>query len=541
MGLLAGFKGARSHHGRWPDSGLLIAGGAAGVLACAGVLLVFEVPAKFVFAAFAGVASLLLLALSGNLRQVSLLLVFVCAPLGMRVSFNQFPHMGGAGAIFIDLVDPFIALLLFFQWRDSRLRPALGWRVPPAAVFWLGMIVLGVGSVLVGPLRTTALNETVRMAKLLLLALVILNEVVRRRQFEQVTVAIALMIIVQSGIAITQYVAGRQLGLSFLGEAPFEDIETLSAATLLTGDFVYRPDGLLGHANLLAGYLAMNLPIAVALLLAPVSRRLKLLLVLALVLGQLALVLTLSRTGWIAYSLAFVLALVLGAAHPASRSLYSHARGALMGLTVALALVMSPIIAQRIYSSDPTAVEYRLEWIQTAFAMIRDNPVFGVGLNAYTYNQMYYGKDRSPEALTDRYGPLWPAVHNSWLLTWTEQGTLGFLLWVAVHVSVLRVGWGNLRIRDPHIHAMAAGLLAGYIAIMIDGLASFFVRTEAPGRLYWMAAALILAAGYWRLREAQPQASDAPAAAHATEATAAFLESPAPRGRWLPTRRNPLR
>jgi polyphosphate kinase 2 (PPK2 family) len=41
--------------------------------------------------------------------------------------------------------------------------------------------VLGVGSVLAGPLRSTALNETVRMAKLLLLALVILNEVLRKR------------------------------------------------------------------------------------------------------------------------------------------------------------------------------------------------------------------------------------------------------------------------------------------------------------------------------------------------------------------------
>jgi O-antigen ligase len=541
MRLLGGVTGTRLHRSRRPDAPLLIAGGVAGVLACAGVLMAFELPAKFVFAAFAAVVSVLLLTLSGNLRQVSLLLVFVCAPLGMRVSFNQFPHMGGAGAIFVDLVDPFIALLLFFQWRDSRLRPALGWRVPPAAVFWLGMIVLGVGSVLAGPLRTTALNETVRMAKLLLLALVILNEVVRRRQFEQVTVAIALMIIVQSGIAITQYAAGRQLGLSFLGEAPFEDIETLSAATLLSGDFVYRPDGLLGHANLLAGYLAMNMPIAVALLLAPVSRRLKLLLALALLLGQLALVLTLSRTGWIAYSLAFVLALVLGAAHPASRSLYSHARGALLGLTLALALVMSPIIAQRISSSDPTAVEYRLEWIQTAFAMIRDNPVFGVGLNAYTYNQMYYGKDRSPEALTDRYGPLWPAVHNSWLLTWTEQGTLGFLLWVAVHVSVLRVGIRNLRIRDPMVHALGVGLLAGYIAIMVDGMASFFVRTEAPGRLYWMAAALILAAGYWRQQQDQEAAASPEEPAPPPPASGAFLEPAAGARRWLPSRRKPLR
>jgi hypothetical protein len=56
-----------------------------------------------------------------------------------------------------------------------------------------------------------------------------------------------------------------------------------------------------------------------------------------------------------------------------------------------------------------------------------------------------------------------------------------------------------------------------------------------------MAAALILAAGFWRLREGQAQASGPPAAPQAAEGTFAFLESPAQRGRWLPKSRNPLR
>ena len=84
------------------------------------------------------------------------MLVFACAPLGLRITFNAFPHMGGAGALFVDLVDPFLALLLFYQWRDTRRDGARPWRVPPAALFWIGMIILGVGTVAVGPLRTTA-------------------------------------------------------------------------------------------------------------------------------------------------------------------------------------------------------------------------------------------------------------------------------------------------------------------------------------------------------------------------------------------------
>ena len=511
----------------------------AGVLAFAATLLVFEVNAKYTFAACAAIFSVVLLPLSGHVRPICLILVFLFAPLGLRISFNPILHMGGAGAMFIDLVDPFLLLLLFFQWRDIRRQPGRRWRIPPATVFWVGMIVLGVGTVLIGPLRSTAANEVVRMAKLLLLAVVLVNEVVRRQQFQQVTLAIALMMILQSTIALTQYMMGRQLGLQALGEATDADIEALSAATLLTGDFVYRPDGLLGHSNLLAGYLAMNLPIAVALLLAPVSRRLKALLVLVLLVGQPALVLTLSRTGWIEYSVAFALVLGLGTLHPLSRRLYLHARLAVLGLALVVVLALTPVIVQRLSDTDPTAVEYRLEWLHTAASMILDNPVLGVGLNGYTYLQLPYGRDKTPEAMADRYGVLWPAVHNSWVLTWAEQGTLGFLLWVAVHVSVLRVGVQNLRIRDPMMHALGAGLLAGFIAIMIDGLASFFIRTEAPGRLFWMAAALILAIGYWRREQAQ-------AGSTAVQGAALPLPPdglPIPRrgNRWLPTRESPLR
>jgi O-antigen ligase len=142
--------------------------------------------------------------------------------------------------------------------------------------------------------------------------------------------------------------------------------------------------------------------------------------------------------------------------------------------------------------------------------------------------------------MSERYGDVnvWPAVHNSWILAWTEQGTIGFLLWVLFHFSVIAEGVRNLRIRDPMMHALSVGLLAGFVAIMIDGLASFFVRTEAPARMFWIATGLILAIGYWR-REGEPAAL----------AVAGLPGVPEPRrggppaggGRWLPGRESALR
>lgn len=515
----------------------LIGGLVAGALAFAALVLVGQVSAKVSAAAFAGLVTVLLVPLTGNPRLACLYLVLLFAPLGLRATFFRFPHMGGAGATFIDLVDPFIFALLFFQLRDRflGLRP---FRMPPAMWFWAGMIVLGVGSVIFGTLRTTSANETVRMFKLLLLALAVLNEVVRPQQFRHVIIAIAAGMVLQSGVALAQYGLGRQLGLQILGEASNDDIEALSTATLLTRDFVYRPSGLLGHANLLAAYLALYMPMAVALLLSPLSRGLKALLALSLVLGLPALVLTLSRAGWIEYSVAFVLVLWLGSLHPVSRRVFMPARTVLIAVTAIGVLALTPPIVQRLSASDPTAVEYRLEWLRTAAAMVADNPVFGVGLNTYVYKQLPYGADKTPEAMTERYGPLWPAVHNSWALVWTEQGTVGFIFWVAVHVSILRVAVRNLRIRDPVLHAMNAGLMAGFIAIMIDGLASFFVRTEAPARLFWIAAALILALGTWRRSQEQAEAA---AAAREPETTAGPAPGRGRRARWLPARQRGLR
>ena len=462
----------------------LLGGLLGGALAVAAIVYVQQGEPKHVVVVVGGALLLAALALIKSPRLFCLYMVLLLAHLDLRMSFFVYPHLGGASATFIEAVDPFILLLLGFQVRDRIRGYRPTYRFPLTYKFWVGMIVLGVGSVIfMSSLRITAANEVVRMTKLLVLALVVVNEVVRRKQFYHAIIALMLGLIVQSCVALTQYERGTQIGLGFLGEASDESIRTLSDATLLTGEFVYRPSGLLGHANLLAAMLALFLPVAVALLLAPVSRRLKLLLGVALLIGQAVLVLTLSRAGWIDFAIAFAIVLVLGAAHSVSRRKYMVARVVIIAGTVATALALSPLILVRLYDTDPSAVEFRLRWLKTARAMIEDNLVFGAGLNTYVFAQLRYGEDRTPEAMQDRYGKFWPAVHNTWALTWAEQGTIGFILFVALHVCVIVEAFRNLRIRDPMMHALNVGLLAGFIAIMIDGLASFFLRVEGPGRM----------------------------------------------------------
>jgi len=518
----------------------LLGGLVAGTLGFAAIIFAHEGENKYVAVAFAGALILIAMPLIRNLRLFCLYMILLLAPLFLRLSFLRFPHMGGAGAMYIEVVDPFLLLLLYFQVRDRIRGYRRGYRFPAACALWSAMILLGVGSVIfMGTLRITAANEVVRMTKLLLLVLLLINEVVERRQFHHVVVALSLGVILQSTIALTQYLRGAQIGLGFLGEASDKEIKTLSDATLLTGDFVYRASGLLGHANLLAGYLALLLPMAVALFLAPVTRRLKVLLAIALLVGQPALVLTLSRAGWVDYAIAFVLVLVLGAWNPVSRRRYLLARVVIIAGAVAVALALSPQIIQRLYETDPSAVENRIKWLRTARAMILDNPVFGTGLNTYVFAQLPYGEERTPLQMHDRYGEYWPAVHNTWVLTWAEQGTIGFLLFVGLHFSVIAVAVRNLRIRDPILHALSVGLLAGFIAIMVDGFASFFVRQEPTARMFWIALGLILAIGYWR--RTNENRDPVPAESFAAPKPLQADRSTVTNGRWLPARESVLR
>lgn len=517
----------------------LVGGLAAGFIALAAVVAVGQMPAKYAFSLIGGGLLFAAMLMIRNLRLFCLYMVLLLAPLGLRQSFMEYPHLGGASAMFIEAVDPFMLLLLYFQMRERFRGYRSEYRFPRALVLWSGMIVLGVGSVIfMEVLRISAANEVARMLKLALLAALIVNEARTTAHFRHIVIAIAIGVIIQSTVAILEYVRGGQLGLTFLGEASDEDIKTLSDATFekarLSGEIAYRASGLMGHANLLAAYLALYLPVSIALILSTVSVRLKALLALTLVTGLPALVLTLSRAGWIDYVAAFMIVLTLGATNLVSRKRYRFARVAIISVTVAVAIAMSPQILRRLYETDPSAVQFRLQWLETARAMILDNPVFGTGLNTYVFAQLPYSVEKTPEQMSDTYGIFWPAVHNSWALTWSEQGTTGFIFFVWMHFSVLAVAVGNLRIRDPVIHALNVGLMAGFVAIMIDGMASFFVRVEAPARMFWIALGLILAIGYWR--RANEAARDA-SPPEMPEGRGTRDSDPRPAGgRWLPQR-----
>lgn len=469
---------------------MVTAGGLIGVTLTSSKELAFSIAAAF--------GLVICVVLSGNPRLLSLYGLLLAAPLGIRKSFLVNPHMGGASSITIDGCDPFLAILLLFILRDVIARRRTLRFAPAVVFFWGGMIALGGLNFAFGPMRSLAFLEIVRMLKCYLLVFVIINEVVRARQFMHAIVAIVCGIAMQGVITVIQWWFKANLHLQFLGEPAGIATKAATKGVYLGTADIYRAGGLFEHPNLLAGYLALLLPICIALLFSRIGPLAKAVLGSVVVLGLVAMVITLSRSGWLSFAVAFVLLFVFSMLHQKLRLRYVLARVlVIMGLAAAGGFASGDII-RRFTASDPGAVQFRWDMVWAAFGMIQDHPIFGIGLNAFVANFPAYANPPGISAVNAKFGDLWPIVHDSYLVTWSEQGTLGLALLVGLYLAILWTGARTARYMvDDRLYAINLGAICGIVAIMVDGISSFFIDESASERVFFMVVGLIFALHYW--------------------------------------------
>jgi putative inorganic carbon (hco3(-)) transporter len=483
---------------------VLFAAAAAAVL-----IAVFLTDKTIALVLLGAVALAAALYLSGNPRLFFLWGLVLTAPFEFGKDFMPIPHMGGAAAYSITLSDLFLVPMVFFLLRDRVQGTRKRIHISGVAFYWIALMGLGMITVTTGPLRHVTAHEIFRMLKCLVLFVVIINEVARPKQFLHVFGALAVGIVIQSLVAMVQYAFRANLGLQFLGEATEKSLKYASEATYRGASDVFRVGALLGHPNLFAAFLALLLPVCLALLFSRIRPAYKAATVVTAMLGTVALVLTLSRAGWIAFGVAFTILLALSFMHPKLRTRYFMIRVALIGVIVVMGAAFSGPIIKRFTESDPGAVNFRYEWMEVSWDMIRDKPILGFGLNTFVFYMPKYTRYGGPLKITERFGEDWPVVHNIYLLTWVEQGTVGFLFFLGLHLHVLWLAFQNTKyVRDLTLYTMNIGLLSGFIALMVDGFGSFFIRNPSCGRIYWIAVALIVAIHYWHKNS--PAAEPAP-------------------------------
>jgi len=225
---------------------------------------------------------------------------------------------------------------------------------------------------------------------------------------------------------------------------------------VIIGEGVRRVLAVYGSPNNLALYLDRALPVVLALVLFVDDKRRRVAYALSTFIIALALYLTYSRGAWlgIAAGLAFI-------ALAGDR----RARPALIGVIVIGVIAIIPFLqterAQSLFQIGTGTGFFRVSVWESAIAMIRDHPIFGVGLDNFLYE---YPKYINPAAWRE---PNLSHPHNIVLDFWARLGIAGVIVLAWMLFEFYRRGIRNARGIN---RALAIGLMASMTAALAHGM-----------------------------------------------------------------------
>jgi len=243
-----------------------------------------------------------------------------------------------------------------------------------------------------------------------------------------------------------------------------------------------RVGGTVGSSNFAAAYLSISLASAASLLFTNLRRAHKWLAVAVLGLGGVALIFTFSRGGWMALALAVTVICLLVWSR---RGFSLKTPTAVLLILGMLYLPFQSVISARLLGDDKGSAESRIPLMKLAFRIIEDNPVLGVGVNNFTVVMDRY---LTPEF---RHSFLF-AVHNKYLLVFSETGIIGLLAFLAFLLDALRKGWQCWAFQDRLLSPLALGIAAGIAGHMVHMNVDVF-RGRPTQQLVWLVAALLTA------------------------------------------------
>jgi putative inorganic carbon (HCO3(-)) transporter len=378
--------------------------------------------------------------------------LFVLTILAIRAALDAFGGLGGglgaAGAVSV------IFLCVGTIWLFAE---PIARRVPVPSFVWPVTAFVGAGalSILVAKNQVGAIEDVIRFATLVLIVLVLNQLLTTPRALKHLLVAVYL------SLAIPALVGAYQVATKsgFHVSAEFS-----------------RVRGTFDHPNPFSIYLTMLIVMGVALLLKVERRSVKLLLLGAIGLCGVFLLLTYTRSAWIAT----VAGLLVVAFFEGKRLL------PFMGFAVVLVVMLVPSVAMRFsdLSTETTqsgaagnSLVWRFEYWQQAL-QLSENPIVGAGL-------------RTVQASTD----VSKEPHNDFIRVYVETGLIGLSAYLWFLFSLARSARRSIRnTRSPLEHSVAVGFAGCLAAFLLLSLVSNVI-SQLVILWYFLAFAVAAAAG----------------------------------------------
>ena len=388
--------------------------------------------------------------------------------------------------------------LIVAGWSVSRIlgRPARPWRWGRPGIAWplVGLTLL----VLLGLDPALTWRTAVQIGGLSLFWLVYLFTL---NENPDLTIPLALSILVQGSVAVGQFLRQRDLGLAFLGELPLDPQVSGVIVLYARGQRWLRAYGLTGHPNVLGATLAILLLLLLpALYRARGWRRAGLTFVASV--GLLGLLISFSRASWLAFGVGvsvwaiqavrYKLRVVdaergVGARPPLSPSRLPLQFVVPFVLVALFLFLYRDLVVSRFIGLD-TPIEARSlndrrRDADLALELIATHPWRGVGTGNYLPAVRAFEPDSR-------------SVHNVLLLVTAELGLPGAALWLwltAAGLWMARVVPAEGRSTDGRL---AAGL-GPWLATVVVGLfdVSLWMTTSWRAAILFGVVAACVAGG----------------------------------------------
>ncbi|MCL4354874.1 O-antigen ligase family protein [Patescibacteria group bacterium] len=227
-------------------------------------------------------------------------------------------------------------------------------------------------------------------------------------------------VLFESILAIAQFFNHGSFGsfLYFLGERNFTSLTPGVANASINGQLVLRPYATFSHPNVLAGFLVLGMIVILVAISKTNRKSIKGYYVLTLMIGSIALFITLSRTAFFLWIVILLIEFFLKI-----KKRFKLLIGLLFILIFLILLIpFIPFSSRYIFSqfSQESFIQ-RYDLALSASQTFLNHPLLGVGLNNY----LYY----IPSFLNNKILLVQPP-HNIYLLILVQSGILGFFVFV---------------------------------------------------------------------------------------------------------------
>lgn len=456
-----------------------------------------------------------------------LILLFIPTQFGRHF----WPHFSYISGIRIDYLSPtiyFTDLLivgLFGCWVYKTISLFNKSKIRKNISNYLKFVVL-VLFLLIGILFSSSpmagLWGLLKLLEFLFLGFYIAKQINIKKEWGKIIAIFSIGIVMESFLAIAQYLNHGSIGavFYFFGERAFSSQTPGIANASLNGELVLRPYGTFSHPNVLAGYLVIGMILIISNIIhstslgfrlqGPDSRRqeyqmtkIKMaVFLLSLILGTIALILTMSRVAIVAW----ILIIIFWSYKFLIRNLKFSINADLIGIkskklnfknlfksgnlkmkiiffvvigVILTIIFLSPIRYRfaniNLYDESLTV---RLMLTQSSLIMIKDHLIFGVGLNNFLINLPSYLLSWS-----NSFFQMIQPVHNIFLLVFAETGIVGFTFfsWFALS-TIKRVKNQEPRIKNKN-YMIHDSLFTILVLIFILGFFDHYFLTLQQGQL----------------------------------------------------------